>query len=90
VAKRDVEVMIVNTEDKNYSASFSFGRDSEEIKLDIQNHPENVEVEYNIKSRSFLLYDFNHVLEKCEGVVRYTLSKKKLLELLIKYGEFAE
>lgn len=62
----------------------------EEIKTSIKNSPQNVEVFYDIKSRSFLLYDFSDVFGGCDGVVRYRLTKKKLLELLIEYGEIIE
>lgn len=61
----------------------------EEIKDRIKNHPENVEILYEPRCRSFFLYDFNNIaIEGAEGQVRYRITKELLLELLIEHGEF--
>lgn len=63
-------------------------RTDEEIKLDIKNYPENVEVDYNPRSRTFMLIDFNNYPEGYEGRIRYMLTKAALLNLLIEHGDF--
>lgn len=61
----------------------------DEIKDRIKNNPHKIEVVYEPRYRSFVLYDFNDTAhEGAEGRVRYQLSKELLLELLIEHGEF--